>query len=288
MKSIGYYPGCSLRGGGIELDMSVRAVAQVAGVELRQIEDWNCCGATAAHNLSHELAVALPYRVLALAEAQGLTEVLTPCAACFSRLKGTNVRLARSKELTARMQEIVEKPYNGTVKILNINEFLNRLLAEGLAEKLTTPLKGLKVAPYYGCLLSRGDGIVEGDDHEAPTSMDAAIKAAGAEIVPWNYATECCGGGFSMSMTDAVVDLSNAILADAKAAGADAIVTGCPMCHSNLDMRQRKINAAGYGPYEMPVLYLSELLGLAAGLEPKAVGLNRHFTDAMGVVKRSA
>jgi heterodisulfide reductase subunit B len=281
MKTIGYYPGCSLHGGGRELDMSLRAVSRHAGVELREIGDWNCCGATAAHNLSHELAVALPYRNLALAEEQGLTELLAPCAACFSRLKGTNVRLARSGEVAARMQEIVGRPYKGTVRILNLNEYVGRLLADGFGQKLTSPL-GLKVAAYYGCLLSRGQDIIEGENAESPTGMEAALQAAGCEVVPWNFATECCGGGFSMSLTKAVLDLSGAILADARAAGAEAIVTACPMCHSNLDMRQLKISGPD-GPYNMPVLYLTEVLGLAAGLPPKALGLDRHFVDAMPV-----
>ena len=288
MTAIGYYPGCSLHGTGRELDMSIKALADVAGVELKEIEDWNCCGATAAHNLNHDLAVALPYRNLALAEEQGLTEVLAPCAACFSRMKGTTVRLARSAELVEKMRGITEREFKGTVRILSIIEFAGRLLDEGLAEKLTSPLDGLKVAPYYGCLLARGEEIVEGDDAEQPTGMDAALRAAGCEVVPWNFAVECCGGGFSMSMTDAVVDLSNAILTDAEQAGAEAVVTGCPMCHSNLDMRQRTINEAGLGPHDLPIVYLSEILGLAAGIEPERLGLDRHFVDAMRVVERSA
>jgi len=287
MAPLGYYPGCSDHGSGCELGMSVHALANLAGAELREVEDWNCCGASAAHNLSHDLAVALPYRVLALAEAQGLTEILTPCAACFSRLKGTAVRLSRSAELVAKMREITGLEYRGPTKVLNVVEFINRLLAGGLKDKLTSPLAGLKVAPYYGCLLSRGsEGVIEGDDAENPASMTAAIKAAGGEAVAWNFATECCGGGFSMSFTDAVVDLSEQILADARAAGADIIVTGCPMCHSNLDMRQLTINSRGRGPYDVPVLYLSELVGLAAGLDPKALGLDRHFVDAMRVASR--
>ena len=288
MTTIGYYPGCSLHGTGRELDMSIKAVSEVAGVTLREIEDWNCCGATAAHSLNHDLAIALPYRTLALAEEQGLEEVLAPCAACFSRLKGTAVRLGRSPELVEKMRGITGHDYHGKVRIVSIIEYVNRLMKEGLAAKLTSPLGGLKVAPYYGCLLSRGEDIIEGDDAEQPSAMDAAIKAAGCEIVPWNFATECCGGGFSMSLTEAVVDLSNAILADAEAAGAQAIVTGCPMCHSNLDMRQRTINEAGLGPHDLPIVYLSELIGLAAGLAPERLGLNRHFVDAMRVAERSA
>ena len=287
MTAIGYFPGCSLHGSGIELDLSIRALAERAGVEFREVDDWNCCGASAAHNLNHDLAVALPYRILALAEAQGLTEVLAPCAACFSRLKGTQVRLKRSPELVEKMKVLTELPYRGSVAILNVVEYVNRLLADGLKDKLTAPLGGLKVAPYYGCLLARGEGIIEGENAESPTGMDAAIRAAGCEPVAWNFAVECCGGGFSMSMTEAVVDLSNQILADAKAAGAQAIVAGCPMCHSNLDMRQLKINAEGLGPYDMPILFLSELVGLAAGLEPKRLGLNRHFIDAMRLVATS-
>ena len=285
MTTLGYYPGCSLHGTGRELDQSIRALAEVAGVDLVEIEDWNCCGATAAHSLNHDLAVALPYRTLALAEEQGLTEVVAPCAACFSRLKGTAVRLARDPDLLEKMHRITERPYKGTVRILNANEYIDRLLDEGLAEKLTHRLGGLKVAPYYGCLLSRGEDIVP-DDHEQPTAMERALVAAGCEVVPWNFATECCGGGLSMSKTDAVVDLSDAILSDAEDAEADAVVTSCPMCHSNLDMRQRTINAAGLGPHDIPILYLSEVLGLAAGIEPEQLGLDRHFVDAMRVTER--
>jgi len=288
MTTVGYYPGCSLHGTGRELDMSIKAVSEVAGATLKEIEDWNCCGATAAHSLNHDLAVALPYRTLALAEAQGLTEVLAPCAACFSRLKGTAVRLARSPELAAKMADIVGRPYGGTVRVISIIEYVNRLMDAGLAAKLTAPLAGLKVAPYYGCLLSRGEDIVTGDDPEQPSAMEAAITAAGAQVVPWNFATECCGGGFSMCLTEAVVDLSDAILADAEAAGAQAVVTGCPMCHSNLDMRQRTMNEAGLGPHDIPILYLSELIGLAAGVAPERLGLDRHFVDAMRVAERSA
>jgi len=286
MKTVGYYPGCSLEGSGCELDLSVRAVSEAAGAALREIEDWNCCGATTAHALNHDLAVALPYRVLALAEAQGLREVLAPCAACFSRLKGTAVRLGRSEELAARMRGIVGLDYRGTVGVLNVVEYTNRLLEDGLAGKLGRPRSGMKVAAYYGCLLSRGEGIVENEDHENPSGMAAAIRAAGCEPVEWNFATECCGGGLSLPLTDAVVDLAGTILADARAAGAEAIVVGCPMCHSNLDMRQRTIRSRGRAAGDMPVVYLTELVGLAAGLDPKALGLDRHFVDAMPLAAR--
>jgi heterodisulfide reductase subunit B len=286
MTSIGYYPGCSLEGGAIEFALSIRALCGAAGVELHEIDDWNCCGATAAHALDHELAVALPMRVLALAAEQGLGEILAPCAACFSRLKGTLVRLQRSPELVARAESVVGRRFDPSVRVLNVVEFIDRLLTDGLADRLHHPLTGVKVAPYYGCLLSRGEGIIEHDDHEQPRGMSAAIEAAGGEVVPWSFATECCGGGFSMSMTGAVQELSGAILADARAHGADLIVTGCPMCHSNLDMRQAAINAAdGGGP--LPILYLSELLGLAAGLAPAALGLDRHYTDALPLAARA-
>ena len=122
MTSIGYYPGCSSAGGGIELEMSVRTLSNLAGVELKEIEDWNCCGASAAHNINHNLAVALPYRILALAEEQGLETVLAPCAACFARLKGCHVRVTRSDELAAEMARITERTYRGGVKVININE----------------------------------------------------------------------------------------------------------------------------------------------------------------------
>lgn len=286
MTAMGYYPGCSLSGGGIELDLSIRALSKLAGVELREIDDWNCCGASAAHMLNHELGVALPYRTLALAERQDMAEVLAPCASCFSRLKGTIVRLGRDPKLCERMVEVTGLNYDGSVKVLNIVEYINRLLAGGLKDKLTHPLTGLKAAAYYGCLLSRGEGINEGVNAENPNGMEAAIQAAGCDAVDWNFATECCGGGFSMSMKEAVVELSAGILGDAKACGADIIVTGCPMCHSNLDMRQLAVNVSGKGTFNLPVLYLSELVGLAGGIDPKALGLDKHFIDAMPVAAR--
>lgn len=280
MNPIGYYPGCSLSGGGIELDLSIRAVAKAAGVELKEIDDWNCCGATAAHNLNHDLAVALPFRTLALAEEQGFAQLLAPCAACFSRLKGTAVRVQRDDKLLARIKQITGHDYKRTVRVINISEFFNLLLGAGLADKLPRKLTGLKVAAYYGCLLSRGMEIIENENPERPVAMEAAIRATGAQPVEWNSANECCGGGFSMSNTPAVLDLSHAILRDAEQAGAAAIVVGCPMCHSNLDMRQKNINTAGLGKHDLPILYLSELLGLAAGLPPETLGLDRHFVDA--------
>ena len=288
MRGIGYYPGCSLEGSGLELDLSIRALSDAAGVGLREVEDWNCCGASSAHNLNHDLAVALPYRILALAEAQGLTEILAPCAACFSRLKGTLVRLRRNPELTERMAGLTELPFRNSVSVMNVVEYLNRLLKDGLAEKLTAPLHGVKAAAYYGCLLSRGEGVIEGENAENPTGMEAAIRAAGCEPVPWNFATECCGGAFSLAKTEAVVDLTAAILADAEAAGAEMIVLGCPMCHSNLDMRQKAVLAAGRIARPIPILYATELLGLAAGISPKTLGLDRHFVDVLCVAKRSA
>ncbi len=286
MTTLGYYPGCSLHGGGLELDRSVRELARLAGTDLREIDDWNCCGATSAHCMNHDLAVALPYRVLALAKEQGLTRILAPCAACFSRLKGTNVRLKNDPALAARMTDITGRQYTGDVDVISCVELANLLLSEGLAGKLTSPLKDLKVAPYYGCLLSRGADIVT-DDAENPTAMEPAIQAAGCQVVAWNLANECCGGGFSMSIKEAVVDLSAAILDEAHAAGADVIVTGCPMCHSNLDMRQLAIRDAGRSAGDLPVLYLSELLCLAAGADPKAIGLDAHFIDAMPLAARS-
>ncbi|MEW6750658.1 MAG: CoB--CoM heterodisulfide reductase iron-sulfur subunit B family protein [Candidatus Latescibacterota bacterium] len=287
MSALGYYPGCSLAGGGIELDLSVRALCRAAGVPLREIDDWNCCGATAAHALNHELAVALPLRVLALAAQQGLTEVLAPCAACFSRLKGTRARLVRSPELKKRAEEVAGCSFDPAVSVLNVVEFVNRVLEQGLRERLTRPLSGLRVAPYYGCLLSRGEGIIEGEDPENPGGMSSALAAAGCEVVPWNFATECCGGGFSLSLKEAVVELSAAVLADAHECGAETLVTGCPMCHSNLDMRQLAVEAAGKGRGGLPVLYLSQVVGLAAGVAPKDLGLDRHYVDALPVAARA-
>lgn len=283
---IGYFPGCSLHATAREFAESLRAVAAPLGVELDEVEDWACCGATSAHATNHLLSVALPARTLALAEAQGFDRLLAPCAACYSRLAGAHRELAENAALLDKVRTILERPFTNKVSVLSIADWARVLIPE-IKAKVTTPLTGLKVAAYYGCLLVRphAEG---GEDPEDPRSMEALVTALGGTPVEWTRKLDCCGGGFALSRTASVIRLGTTILTDAKAAGADAVVVGCPMCHSNLDFRQKAISKHLEAPLGMPILYLTQLMGLAMGIAPSTLGLERHFVSTEGLTGRLA
>ena len=278
---IGYYPGCSLLGSSREFDESVRAVAQAIGLELAEVPDWNCCGASSAHVLDHKLSLSLPARILAKAEAAGLTEVLAPCAACYNRLASARAELAADPETAKEVADIIEMPVTGKVKVVNILEVLDRF-QDTLKAKTTKPF-GHKVACYYGCLLVRPPKVVAFDRPEDPMSMDRMAAAAGAEPIEWNFKTECCGAAFSVTRTSIVARMSGKIVANAVKHGAEAILVACPMCQSNLDMRRPEINAALGADHQIPVLFITQVLGLAMGLEPTALGLHRNMVPALAL-----
>jgi heterodisulfide reductase subunit B len=270
---IGYYPGCSLLGSSREFDESVRAVMKALDVELVAVPDWNCCGASSAHTLDHDLSLALPARILALAEGAGITDILAPCAACSNRLLGVQKELADHPEMLARIARLIDMPYRGTVRIMNILELLTKV-----KDRITptVPFKR-KVASYYGCLLVRPARVVNFDRVENPESMDQLMALIGATPVEWNFKTECCGAAFSVTRTDIVAKLSGKLLDDAVRHGAEAVVVACPMCHSNLDMRRPEINQYLDKDYRTPVMFVTQAIGLAMGLDPKDLGLHRHM-----------
>jgi len=269
----GFYPGCSMKGSAREYSESLLAVASALGVALPEVPDWNCCGATAAHNLDRELALALPARILAAADTAGMGEVLVPCAACYSRLKVTRHELLADEALRRRISGLIGADYRGTARVLNILEWLAAI--PGLEKRVQRPF-ARKVACYYGCLLVRPAGVVQFDRPEDPQSMDTLLRAVGAEPLDWAFKTECCGAGFSVSRTDLVAELSGRVLDDAVSRGAEAVVVACPMCHLNLDMRRPHIEKRAGRKFTIPVLYVTQALGLALGLKPKQLGLQRH------------
>ena len=263
----------------------LRSVCDGLGVELDEIDDWNCCGATSAHSTNHLLSVALPARNLAIAESQGMTEVLAPCAACFNRLTTASHEIAHDPAVAAKMPGILNRPFNNTVRVRNLLDVM-RELAPVIREKAVAPLKDLKVACYYGCLLLRPPEIVKFDDPEDPSSMEDVVRAVGATPVRWNRRIDCCGAAFSISRKPSVVRLGAAILDDARAAGAECIAVACPLCHTNLDFRQKAMAARGVKP-DMPVLFLTELVGLALGQPVESLGIKRHFVPAAGIADRA-
>lgn len=273
---LGFYPGCSLEGSSREYNESLLAVARAMDIELEAAPDWNCCGATAAHNLDKELSLALPTRILALAEQEGMSEIIVPCAACYSRLTVTRHELLEDEELRKKVNKIIDMDFTGRVTVLNIIQMLDKYVTPALEGKITTPFAH-KVAAYYGCLLVRPHKILQFDRPEDPQSMDALLKKVGADPIDWAFKVECCGAGFSVSRTDLVAKLSAKILQDAESRGAEAIVVACPMCHSNLDMRRSAINKAARKKYDIPVIYITQVIGMAMGLSNKSLGLQRHM-----------
>ncbi len=285
MTRLGYYPGCSLGGTAKEYDVSTRAIASRLDVFLEEIQDWNCCGATSAHATNHLLSVALPARSLAIAESQGLQRILTPCAACFNRLAMAGKQVREDKDLAAEVCEIIERPLKHPPQILSMMEFLQESLPT-LRSKITKPLQGMKIACYYGCLLLRPAEICTFDDPEAPSSMEEIVRATGAEPVDWPMRTECCGGGFSLSRTASVVRLGRTILESAQKAGAQALVLACPMCQSNLDFRQQAIAAAMKKPLSLPIIYITQLIGVALGLSGAELGFAKHYVSPAALFDR--
>jgi len=288
MTDVAYYPGCSLHGTSREFDESLRAVAAEIGVGLTEIADWNCCGASSGHTTDHLLGVALPARNLALAEAQGFGTVLAPCAACYNRLSAARLAIATEDGLAERVPDVLGHPFANSVEVRNAVELLHdasTTIEEKVAAALApNPLEGVKLAAYYGCLLVRPFEVCGYDDPEQPTSMDDVIKACGAVDVDWDMKVECCGGAFSVSRTASVLRLGRAIIENARSHGAEAIIVACPLCHSNLDLRQKAMAQRGEEP--LPILFITQMVGLALGLAPVDLGLSRHFVDTEPLLER--
>ena len=280
MIRLGYFPGCSLESSGIEFDLSLRKVAPLLGVELVELPDWNCCGASAAHSINHSLSLALSARSLAIAEEEKLLELMAPCSACYSNLAKANRELVDSTAARQRINQIIEMDYQGKVKVVSILELLSSVGAGKVASVVKNNLAGRKVACYYGCLMLRPPKVTGCPDFEQPQGMEEIVRALGGEPVNWGFKTECCGAGFSMSKTEVVLKLCHDILSNARANGAELIALACPMCMSNLDMRQNAI-LKKYGEKEpLPIVYITELMGMSLGFSPKVLGLNRHYIPA--------
>jgi heterodisulfide reductase subunit B len=270
----------------IDFGMSTAATCKALGIELVEIPDWSCCGASAAHSTSHLLGMALPARNLALAEEAGLTVVAAPCAMCSNAMKKTHEVILSEKQTAAEIERVTGRKYRGGVRILNAVQIFLEYGLEELAKKLVFSFDGLKVACYYGCLLTRPPDLLKFDDAEQPVLMDEVCRVVGTEPIEWGFKTECCGAGFSMSRTDLVCELTRRILENAVNNGAEAVIVACPMCHSNLDMRQANINKMFGTSFDIPVIYLTQLVGLAVGVKPRKLGLRKHFVNAMRVTQR--
>lgn len=287
MTAYAYYPGCTLHGTAAEYGESTLRVCQALDIELRELADWNCCGASSAHTINPWLALGLVGRNLRLAQQTGLDHIVLPCAACYARFKEAQHTL-QDRATAAKVEYVVGAAIPTTLQIDPLLGILSQPpYPERIQARLVHPLTGLKLAPYYGCLLTRPPDVTHFDDPEDPQTLDELLRLLGAEAVAWPGKTSCCGASLAISRSDLVLDLSSQLLTWAAEAGADAIVTACPMCHSNLDSRQGQMRRAGRGDHRMPVYYFTQLIGLALGFSAQAMGVPRHLTEAVSLFDRA-
>lgn len=278
-----YYPGCSLQHRSHAYQQSTEAIARSLGFELVELDDWNCCGATEYFSVNRLPAYALVARNLALAVEQGAAEVVVPCSACFLNLHKTDKNMGQYPELGAKVNKALAagnlhyEP--GTVKVRHLLEMiLTDIGLERLKDRTRRPLYGLKLAPYYGCLVARPDSVFDSTEH--PTAMDKMLEALGAQVVPFSLKTFCCGGHMTQISEETALDMIHRIVKCAADSGADALVTLCPMCQLNLDVYQDAANRFFETSYQVPVLFFTQVIGVALGLSAKELGFGQEFVDA--------
>ncbi len=284
---IAYYPGCSLHASSELYDIQCKLVFNKLGLELKEIEDWNCCGATAASKTNEFLSIALPARNLGLADATGLSEIVIPCSSCYSRTLVSQKRLASDAALKDSINAELGHKVRGTIKVSSILEVLRPKVTSGeIAGKAVKKLTGLKPACYYGCLLTRFPVDIDVPDNvENPQGMEIVCKALGAEPIDWSYKTDCCGASAAYNDAEQSQLLMSRIFKDATARGANCIVTTCPLCQMNVDAYQDEVGGKYGIDKRLPVYFITELIGVSMGIDPVLMQVDRHFVDAMGLLK---
>ena len=283
-----YYPGCSGLGTSIEYDKSTRALCAALGIELEDVRDWSCCGSTPAHTIDHALSTALSARNFIQAEEQGLDDVLTPCPSCLKNLR-TALHRMEDPEWGPKAEKLLEKKFQRKHTVRSVLQHVHEVITpSGVSAKVVKPLTGLKVVPYYGCLMSRPKELMQFGDPENPMVMEELLEAAGATVLPFPLKVDCCGASMGIPCNEAVTRLSGRILDMAVALGADIVVVACPLCQMNLDLRQGQINAANKTSLNIPVLYYTQALGLAFGLPDEALGFNKLAVDPKPVLAAMA
>jgi len=284
---IAYYPGCSLHASSELYDIQCKLVFDKLDIELKEIEDWNCCGATGASKTNEFLSIALPARNLGLADATGLSEILIPCASCYSRTLVSQKRLASDAVLKDAINAELGHKIEGKIKVSSILEVLRPKVDSGeIAGKAVKKLTGLKPACYYGCLLTRFPVDIDVPDNvENPQGIEVVCKAIGADPIDWSYKTDCCGASASVNDAEQSQLLMSRIFKDATARGANCIVTTCPLCQMNVDAYQDEVGEKYGIEKRLPVYFITELIGVSMGIDPVAMQVDRHFVDAMGLLK---
>ena len=287
-KRVAYYPGCSLHSTASEYNASTKAVAEKVGLQLVEPKGWVCCGTGAAHTKSKELAAILPMRSLALVDANGDTRLTLPCAACYSRFKTAIHDVQEDPTLKQAVLDKVGYEYDGQIEVQNLIDTFTKVVGLDEVERhVSRPLAGLKVVCYYGCLLTRPPEVTGEERPEYPMGMDRLLRRVGATVLDWSCKTDCCGASLMLTKTDIALDTTRRILQNAKDVGADAIAVACPICHANLDSRQYQVTQKFGVDYKMPVFYFTQLMGVAMGISPKRLELQKHFVDPKPLLRRT-
>ena len=285
MKYYSYYPGCATKATAIGLGLSTQAIAKPLDIELIELDNWTCCGSTPYGSLDKLESVPVTARNLALAEKTGL-DLVTPCSSCFITLYGADLQLKQNPQLMEQVNEalaVVNLGYHGEVRVRHLTEVLvNDVTPEVIVAKVQRGFNGLKVAPYYGCQLVRPDyGF---DDPESPQSLDRLVVSLGAEAVPYPLKNRCCGGSLIISEERLALGLIRKLLDNAVENGAQCIITPCPLCQLNLDAYQSRVNSKFSTKFNLPVLFITQLIGLALGIDAKSLGLNTNIVSPSPVL----
>lgn len=284
-KEYAYYAGCSLEGTAVEYDMSMRQVFKALGVNIREPEDWSCCGSTPAHTVDHVFAAALAARNLTIIEKMGTDTVTVPCPSCLSAFKRTHLGMTADESFRNEVNDLLDEPYGGgVVPKSTLQVMLEDVGLEAVASKVTHALPGLVVAPYYGCILTRPPEIAQFDDPENPTSMDKILEAVGVKVADFAFKMECCGAAFGVPKREMVNRLTARVISMAIDAGANCIAVACPLCQQNLDLRQGQVNSTLGTSYDIPILYFSQIVGLTYGLSPKELGIDKLVVSADALI----
>ena len=273
-----FFPGCTFHSTAIEYGLSTHAVCQALGIGMVELPDWNCCGASSAHSLDHELSYALPARNVLI--AQGFeTDMITPCPACYIHSAAANARLQEDAAFREDMEHRLGLEYEGRIRPRVLPDiFTNDVPSDAIQARVKKPLAGLKPVSYYGCVLVRPPELTGWDDPEHPVLMDRLLTSLGAEPVPWSYAVDCCGASLTLNRRDVVIKLSGRLVDAAEEAGANCIVTACSICMANLDTRQKREKP-------MPIFYFTELMGLAFGIPQAGKWFKKHFVNPTPVLR---
>jgi heterodisulfide reductase subunit B len=245
-----------------------------------EIPDWNCCGSTPAHSLDPVLSAALAGRNLAIAADQGCAAVMTPCPGCLKSLKGVG-ETYHNPQTRASFVELLGMPFDGQIRAISLLQLLYEAVgSQAIQQAVRRPLKGRVIVPYYGCLLTRPASSAQFDDPENPVTMDRLIEATGATVPDFPLKTECCGATYGVTRNNIVGKLSGRIIDFALSLGAHAIAVACPLCQQNLDLRQGQVDRFWKRSFNLPIVYFTQVIGLALGIEPKALGMNKLFVNA--------